>query len=343
MSRVLVMKRMHRRLISARLLLPCATLFCVSVSGQSCGLGETITLGGSSGATASGGQDAGSAYGGQGGEGEGQDVPELRADHVQLVAELSDPDKDDNPTLTSDELELCLTSKRPGGQGSSDVWCAVRGTREDPFGPLMPLTLVNAEGFDSSAALALNGLSLWVGTQKDDTLGGLDIFVSVRPRRDATWSEPQRVVELSSEEDDIPRPCAMADTVMPLGSRRGGNGYQTYLAERADQDARFAAPQPIDELELDGIEIVDGFLTEDGLTFLYSLIDSASEDPSDLYYSYRTTLRATFSAPHIIRGINSSGDDRDPWLSLDGKRLYFSSDRGGDFDIWMAEIVGSSL
>lgn len=312
--------------------------------GQSCGLGETISLGKSTdaGGDSSGGTDGEGAHGGEGGL-TVDDTPQLQATEVWPVVELADPDKDDNPTLTSDELELCLTSTRAGGQGGSDVWCALRNSKTDPFGPLEPLTLINEDGFDSSAALALDGLSLWVGTQKEDTLGGLDIFVSVRSGRDQGWGEPQRVVELSSEEDDIPRPCALGDTVMPLGSRRGGDGYQTYLAERSSTEETFDIPRPIAELKMEGVEIVDGFLTEDGLTLLYSLIDVASEDPSDIYYSHRTTLDDAFSAPRSIRGVNSSGDDRDPWLSLDGSRLYFSSDRSGDFEIWMAEITGLSL
>lgn len=311
----------------------------------SCGLGETISLGRSTEVVAEGsGGSTTDDDGSQGGQGGAKDdAPQLEAHDVQPVLEFSDPSKDDNPTLTADELQLCLTSKRAGGQGGSDVWCAVRGDKAEPFGQLEPLTLVNADGFDSSAALSLDGLSLWVGTEKEDTLGGLDIFVSVRSARDQSWGEPQRVTELSSEEDDIPRPCALGDTVMPLGSRRGGDGYQTYLAERPSRDEDFGEPLPIDSLKIDGVEIVDGFLTEDGRTLLFSLIDSESEDPSDIYYSHRATLDDTFSAPRSIRGVNSSGDDRDPWLSLDGKRLYFSSDRSGDFEIWMAKITGLSL
>ena len=304
------------------------SLCCILLS---CQTGKTITLGH-----------------GWGGEGSSEDdsseeiLPsiEVTVSNPSIIAEVSEPKKDDNPTLTADELEICLTSKREGGLGGSDIWCALRDSRELPFGPLNSITLLSTKGFDTSPALALDGLSLWFASRPDDETADLDIFESTRDARESDWSEPRLVAELSSELDDIPRPVAMNDRVMPLGSRRGDNGYQTYLSERATPEAPFGEPILIEELLFDDVEIVDAFLTEDGKLLLFSRVegDEDSEDPADLYYAYREALGSPFSAPQPLLGANSSGDDRDPWLSGDGKRLYFSSNRSGDFEIYRAEV-----
>ena len=45
----------------------------------------------------------------------------------RLIAEISTSDKpDDDPSLSADRLLLCFNSKREGGEGKEDVWCATR-------------------------------------------------------------------------------------------------------------------------------------------------------------------------------------------------------------------------
>jgi hypothetical protein len=193
-----------------------------------CQLGEVVTLGHSLGAGGSGGLDTGSggaSSGGAapslGGTGPGGLPPVLTVTEIRPVAELASAEKDDNPTLTADELLLCFTSLRPGGTGDSDVWCAERSSADQPFGEPVALEVVNEDGFESSPALELDGTALWFGSEREDSVGGSDIFVVTRAARGEPWGAATRVAELSSEQDDIPRPPALGGRVMPLGSRRG--------------------------------------------------------------------------------------------------------------------------
>jgi Tol biopolymer transport system component len=65
---------------------------------------------------------------------------------------------------------------------------------------------------------------------------------------------------------------------------------------------------------------------------------SEASEPGDIRFSTRDDLGAHFSDPLPVTGLNTDADDRDPWLSADGKRLYFSSDRVGELDIYVAEL-----
>jgi hypothetical protein len=128
----------------------------------------------------------------------------------------------------------------------------------------------------------------------------------------------------------------MASRVMPLASRRDGDDYWTYLARRDTDQSDFSAPILIEELATEGQSIVDAFLTEDGLMLLYKVQNDS--EPGDLAYSYRADTSAPFSAPQLIKGVNTPDDERDPWLSPDGQRLYFASDRDGELELYVAEM-----
>jgi hypothetical protein len=43
------------------------------------------------------------------------------------------------------------------------------------------------------------------------------------------------------------------------------------------------------------------------------------------------------SDPQTLASLTTAGDDRGPWISSDGRTLYFSSDRDGDTDVYRAD------
>jgi hypothetical protein len=252
----------------------------------------------------------------------------------QVVAELSDGSKNDNPTLSADLLELAFTSDR---SGNSDVWLADRATASAPFGPPVAVTAANSSSFETSAALAADGLTLWFGSDRAGGLGDLDIWAVTRPTRGDPWSQPALVPSLSSVGKDLPRPPGQHGLVMPLSSDRAmPTVYQTYLAARDAPGGAFGAPTVISELVLGtGVSTVDGFLTDDGLTLFFS--SATSPTPSDLYVAWRKSVTQPFSVYVPLDELNTAtGDERDPWLSPDGTQFYFVSDRDGHLDIYLA-------
>jgi hypothetical protein len=143
-------------------------------------------------------------------------------------------------------------------------------------------------------------------------------------------------MELNSSAKDIPRQPA-AGQVMPLGSRRGSSGYyETFLAERASAGQPFGEPRELLELEAPGQNSVDAYLTDDGLTLYFNRSPGAGESKGDLFVATRASESDTFGATAPVDSVNTADDERDPWLSPDGKHLYFSSDRDGTLSIYEA-------
>ncbi|HXJ23937.1 MAG TPA: hypothetical protein VMT03_27335 [Polyangia bacterium] len=268
-------------------------------------------------------------------------------DAPQLVAELASTSRTDNPTLTGDLLEIYFTTERVSGNG--DVWFAARASAAEPFGAPAPVSAVNGSSFETSSAISTDGLTLWFGSDRDGGTGAVDVWVSQRGTRGGDWSTPVNVVALNSASDDIPRPPGQHGLVMPMASSRpagtnpNGN-YQTYLAARPGDGSPFTTPAPIPELDNPDRSTVDGFLTDDGLTLFFSATPNAGAaldggaGNADLYVAWRQGTSDHFSFTQPLDDLNTPGDERDPWLTPDGKTLYFTSDRGGTLNIYTAQV-----
>jgi hypothetical protein len=272
----------------------------------------------------------------------------------ELVTELASPARNDNPTLTSDLLEIYFTSDRTNG--NSDVWFATRATAAEPFGTPAPVTAVNGLTFETSSAISADGLTLWFGSDRPGGIGGDDIWVSHRATRSAGWSTPVNDVALNSPVNDIPRPPGQHALIMPMASTKltaanplPGN-YQTYLAARATPGAPFGAPAAIPELDYADRSTVDACLTDDGLTLFFSSapvpvagadggsVSDTGGPKADLFVAWRRSTDEPFSATQPLDDLNTPADERDPWLAPDGTKLYFTSDRGGTLNIYTAAV-----
>ncbi|MBT9394700.1 OmpA family protein [Hymenobacter sp. NST-14] len=84
----------------------------------------------------------------------------------------------------------------------------------------------------------------------------------------------------------------------------------------------------------------DAYITPDGLTIYFSTSKYSEENTLDIYYSTRVPGGDWGPAKSIGSAINTAADDDSPYLSRDGKTLYFSS-RGhntmGGYDIFKSE------
>jgi WD40 repeat protein len=98
-----------------------------------------------------------------------------------LNKELSTPYRDTRMTITTDGLEMILSSDRPENVGGIDLWVS---TRNNPTGPWSPptnlgLTIDSAED-DRGPSGSNDGLLLFFSSNRSSGAGNDDIYVSVR-------------------------------------------------------------------------------------------------------------------------------------------------------------------
>lgn len=287
------------------------TAVCL-LSAAGCGAGQTVTLG-------------------------GQPQP-YHFGAAAIIPELAATTRSDNPTLTANLLEIYFTSVR---DGNGDIWMARRAAATLPFETPVPVVEVNTPSFETSSAISADGLTLWFGSDRAGGAGLLDTWVSTRAGWGAPWSTPVNVLALGSPGDDIPRSPGQHGLVMPMSSSRVVTGlYWTYLAARPSPGAPFGAPVLVDELAYPDRSAVDAFLTDDGLTMFFSSAPASTvAGNSDLYVAWRPSAGEPFSVTQPLDDLNTAADERDPWLTADGKTLYFTSDRDGALSIYSALVL----
>lgn len=249
----------------------------------------------------------------------------------RLLGELDTTYANQNPSLTADLLELFFTSGR--ADNSADVWTARRASPQDPFDAPSIVAEISTSSFETSPAVTLDGLTLYYGSDRSGGAGEVDIWQVTRTDRTTPWGDVQNVTALNTSAKDIPRPLGQHQLVMPLGSQRDSSiGYETFLAARPAVTQPFGAPSMVSGLASDQDAVADGFLTDDGLTLFYSV--TPSNGAPDLFVATRASTAAPFSQPAALTDLNTSSDERDPWLSPDGTAFFFSSDRGGNLQIY---------
>jgi WD40-like Beta Propeller Repeat len=262
------------------------------------------------------------ARGGAGGTEAAPDVWEVASDPVlpqEADLLLASPTLDERGTLFFSAQERYSTE---GGEPKpTGVWRAE--PTEGSFGEPVPVPLRDLAEVDvAGPAVSWSGRELWLGRNVD---GSTDVFRC--SLSGGVCSAPERVAELSSRYDDAPRPPTRDSRTMPLSSKRhGGRYYQLYLSERDDESSAWSEPSQgaLGALNSGDFQSADGFLSDDGLTLYFA---STRDGDSDLFVARRASAQESFGAPQPLSDLNTGAEERMPWVSPDGARLYFVSNR----------------
>jgi len=255
----------------------------------------------------------------------------------RVIAELESEDvSDDDPSLTSDLLLLCFNSKRDAGMGAEDIWCTRRAGMDEAWGTPEPQIALNSEHRETGIALSFDGLSLWFSSDRGEDEQGLDVFVATRPTRDSAWSEPGRIPELSSQDDELVSSIDESERRLMLARRKRSTSeddsdedegdYDIFLAERATRADPWQPLRSVAELNTDQGES-DAFLVGEGLDLLFTRND-------DLMQARRASQTASFDQIEPIAALNSEERERDAWSNSAFTYIIFSSDRAGSFRLY---------
>jgi Tol biopolymer transport system component len=246
-----------------------------------------------------------------------------------IIPELSDPSDDDDVTLTADGLEIYWASDR-GSPGDDDIWFATRADPAGPFGaPQMSVELSTVDG-DQNPGLAPDGLTIWYATSPG---ASIDLFVSTRPDRGSPWSAPVPVTELNTGNDDQgPEPYSM--TRMVFYATVPGMDRELFETTRSTEQTAWNPPVAIAELNTP-YQDLSPFLA--GELELYFTSDRpGGNGQRGIYRANRPDVGSPFATPTLVDELDSADNDDDVWLSPDGRRIVFSSDRSGNVEIYQA-------
>lgn len=236
------------------------------------------------------------------------------------------PVGDDDPSLTGDQLELYFNR-------TNDIFVTKRAAITDPWGPItLVAELSQASITDTTPEITYDGLTIFLASNRAPLTGALDLYVATRASRAVAFGTPTKITELTTAQREA-APASGDGLVMVFESNRDGVSNNTFLAERPNAAVAFGTPVPVTEVNT-GSSDGNPMLSADGLELF---INSDRSTNNELYVATRASTADAFGLPVPIAELNDpAADDQDPWISPDGRTLYFTSDRAGTVQLWQS-------
>jgi hypothetical protein len=157
---------------------------------------------------------------------------------VNLGAMINSAYDDGGPTLFEDdetgEVILYFASNRPGGPGDFDIYTSTMDP-DGSFGPPALVTELNSPGRDTRTAIRHDGLEVFITSNRAETVGGLDLWVSTRATTLDAWSVPVNLGPFvnSTFNDGAPALSSDGETLFFYSNRPGGlGGNNLYMSTR---------------------------------------------------------------------------------------------------------------
>jgi Tol biopolymer transport system component len=242
--------------------------------------------------------------------------------------------------ISADGLSLFYSVDLPGGFGARDLWVAERRNRNADWEPAQNLgPNFNTPSFESGPELSPDGHWLFFAS------GGLgprgqncDIYVAFRQDTSDNlgWEQPTNLGNGVNSPSCDGDPTIFVDPntgVVTLYFARSNRftDFDIYMSTRG-ANGTFGPAVLVPELS-SPYRDAHPTIRRDGLEIYLSSDRPGSLDRTiDLWVSTRPTTNAKWSTPVNLGGaINTTSQDRAPYLSDDGLTLLFTSDRPGGF------------
>lgn len=140
-------------------------------------------------------------------------------------------------------------------------------------------------------------------------------------------------------------PALSADELTLYLTRLSPAGdHDLFVATRSQVTDPFSAPVPLTAVDSTSDEAV-ATLPAAGLDLVFESNRVANEG-IHLYAATRSSSLTEFGAPALLAGVRSpdaTDDDQEPFLTADGKELWFISDRTGNNEIFRATRSGAGF
>lgn len=260
------------------------------------------------------------------------------------IGGIDDPDGFDtaamerDPFLSPDELTIYFSSNRAGSQ-AADIYRATRNTPTGVFSNTTKYASASSDADDSKMSMTRDGLYLIIATNKNGTNGSQDLLDASRAANAGTFSTPGRTftsaVDTAADELD----GFVTLDGLAIYYAVNVNGLQRIaVATRTARELSFGAGTVIPVLD-SGVGDADPTLSADGRVIIYAsnrFVGGAGG--TNLWYATRASASGTFGSPQPVPNVNDGSNDGDPWLSLDGCRLYWATDRNGNYDVYVGTL-----
>ncbi len=253
---------------------------------------------------------------------------------VNLGANVNTSDNERFPDISSDDLDLYLSSDQTG---NFDMYKSSRADTASSFGTPSSLgATINSADSDTGPSISSNNAALFFSSDRSGTgaQGGMDIWLSFNS------GTPGNVSAVNSTANDLAPDIHSNGLAMVFHSDRSGNN-DLYVTSRTAIGNPWSTPSSL--AVNTGFAEVAPTVSSDGLSLFFASNRDGGFGGFDLYVATRADTASFFGdVVNLGASINSSLDDMAPSISSDGSILYFDSNRDGGeggFDIYQSTAV----
>lgn len=243
------------------------------------------------------------------------------------------------PWISTDERQLFFTRRR--NKADEDFYLARMDTCQEWYTAINMGSPPNTPNQEAAQMISADGHYLFFmkcenRSENGWTAGGCDLYMSYTA--DSIWSVPQSFGATINTPAYEGMPCLSPDNraLYFVSNREGGYGgmdiWVSHFENGLWQVPRNLGPT----INTSGNETAP-FLHIDNHTLYFSSDGHPGFGGSDLFMSSKATDTSFVTPVNMGMPINSPADETSLSISIDGKTLYFSSDRdgvAGNFDIY---------
>ena len=231
-------------------------------------------------------------------------------------------------SLSPDELTIYLANQT---SGPYRIYAATRAKVTDDFGALAPVIPVNSQTTtydDYDPSITGDNKTLYFSSSRGvaGSSGGPDLFAAAHDPSTGAFQTPVVLPPAvnSNTEERVPT-LSHDQRTLYFGSNRDAGTYHVYQSAVSGGTYDPAIVVPLGDTTGDGSPVV----TSDELTLFFNSSRTGSQN-SDIWVASRPAKPGVFGAPTNqgdVTAVNSASNDYPAWLSVDGCRLYLTSDR----------------
>lgn len=237
-------------------------------------------------------------------------------------------------SFTADEMTVVFTSRQSGTVGGSDVWMAERPSANVPFTDVRNLgELFNTVQSEYCPCISSDGLTLVYASNCTATQerGSARIWMAKRTDRQEPFSQPVKLPlleEVSEAERWVSYPNLSADGTELFFAANTQNSRDTdiYVATRRDSDSDFGRARRLSNSVNTSSSEMYPTIHPNGSVLVFASAREGGLGGHDLWASRRSTSDSAFGpAVHLGNTINSPTSETAPFISRDGRTLYFAA------------------
>jgi Tol biopolymer transport system component len=249
---------------------------------------------------------------------------------------VNSPFFEGSPTVSANDKTLFFTSNRVDGQ--EDLFVSTRQRRKDPWGEAVnlgpPVNTPTAN--ENGLRLSLDGKAVYFSSNRPGGLGRSDLYVATRKSKNHPWSAARNLGPLINTElfEGFPTPSADHTTLyFNRSTTFDSPDSDIWVTTRSNRDEPWGIPERLAE-PINGPSIdVAPSISADGLTLYFASQRPGNIGFLDIWVARRTTTSSPWGPPENLGpNVNTPfAVTLAPFISANGRRLYFMSTRLGGF------------